>query len=336
MRHETNYNSVNLLYNGGWGLVDSQGRPAFWEIAGASLEEDLSVYEVTPDGLLLQLGSRSDVKVSQSFTKAAGPLDFRGDLGPSDYRGMPNGYTHSPARTLSGKDVWTVSFDLTRTVGPCSVKVRASYAGTETYLEATTGGDSVELTDAQYARPHFILDADTSYSIEAITIEVRSSSPAEVILDRVQMSLGRYADQPYTGDPFVQIFPENCVVMVLGSTCPSGFEELGDGDLEVPADWSDLEPGIRARKGNYPAQNTELSGAPKHGPQSTTSSAGTNVTEQFESRFGRAFLDPSAGPSDWVEPSNNPLVDQQLEHTHEMNMASSRVLAVEYLFCKRV
>jgi hypothetical protein len=195
MRHESNYNSINQFYNGGWELVDSDGEPAFWEIEGASLEDDLSVYEVTPDGLQLRLSSQIPTKIVQTFTEPAGPLDFRGDLGPS---------------------------------------------------------------------------------------------------------------------------------------------ELGDGDLEVPAAWSEDEPGIRPRKGNYPYQGTELAGSPKHGPESDTTSPGTNLSEQFESRFGRAYLDPGAGPREWQDPSNNPLVDQQLEHTHQVNKASSRLLAVEYLFCKRV
>ena len=44
MRHETNYNSINLFYNGGWELADSKGRPSFWDIQGASREDDLSVH----------------------------------------------------------------------------------------------------------------------------------------------------------------------------------------------------------------------------------------------------------------------------------------------------
>lgn len=337
MRHESNYNSVNQLYNGGWELVDSDGVPAFWDIEGASQKDDLSVYEVTPDGLRVRLGSRTAVKVTQSFTTSAGPLDFSGDLDPGDYRGMPNGYIQAPARTLSGKDVWTVSFDMVRSVGPCVVKVSAMYAsGTTVYMTASTGGEQVTVTDVSQTRPHFFLDADVVHSIESITIEVCSSSPTEVVLDRIQMSLGKYADQPYTGDPFVQIFPKDCLVLVLGEVCPAGFEELGDGDLQVPSEWSDQEPGIRPRKGNYPSNGTELAGAPKHGPAASTSSTSTNIAEVFESRFGRAYLEEGVGPDSWVEPSTNPLVDQQLDHTHEINLASSRVLAVEYLFCKRV
>jgi len=336
MRHETNYNSINLLYNGGWALADSDGIPAFWTIEGASREDDLSVYEVTPDGLQLELAGRANTTLSQSFTEAAGPLDFEGDLDPETYRGMPYGYVHAPARNLSAKDLWTVSFDLTLGVGACTVKVSALIAGATVYLTASTGGEEVRVADPQLIRPHFFLDEDSQYAIERITIEVTSDAPTEVFLDRIQMSLGQYADLPYTGDPFVQIFPENCIMLVLGGTCPAGFEELGDGDLEVPSEWSDQEPGIRPRKGNYPGKGTELMGAPTHGPSTVTSSTGSNLTEQFESRFGRAFAEPAVGPAEWIEPSTNPLVDQQLEHTHETNMSSSRVLAVEYLFCKRV
>ncbi len=336
MRHESNYNSINQFYNGGWELVDSDGEPAFWDIEGASLEDDLSVYEVTPDGLQLRVAGQTPTKITQTFTDPVGPLDFRGDLGPSDYRGMPNGYVHSPARSLSGEDSWTVCFDVLRTVGPCSIKVSATYAGATTYLTDSTGGDEIILTDVDRLRAHFFLDIGESYAIESITLEVTSSSPAEIVLDRMQLSLGRYSNQPYTGDPFVQIFPKDCVVMTLGDVCPAGFEELGDGDLQVPAEWSEQEPGVRPRKGNYPAQGTELAGSPKHGPEADTTSPGTNLTEQFESRFGRAYLDASAGPSEWQDPSNNPLVDQQLEHTHQVNKASSRLLAVEYVFCKRV
>jgi hypothetical protein len=337
MRHESNYNSVNQFYNGGWELVDSDGVPAFWDIEGASLEDDLSVYEVTPDGLKVQLGSQSVVKVTQTFTEPAGPFDFSGDLEPGDYRGMPNGYIQAPARTLSGKDLWTVSFDVARTVGPCEIKVSAKYVdNTEVYLTASTGGDRVTITDLTEVRVHFFHEANTASAINEITIELRNASPAEVILDRMQLSLGQYADQPYTGDPFVQIFPKDCLVLVLGEVCPAGFEELGDGDLQVPADWSEQEPGIRPRKGNYPASGTDLAGSPKHGPENGTSSTATNIAEGFESRFGRAYLEVGTGPDSWIEPSNNPLVDQELDHTHEMNLASSRVLAVEYLFCKRV
>lgn len=226
-------------------------------------------------------------------------------------------------------------FDVARNVGPCAIKVSATYGGSTSYLTASTGGQEVRLTDVANTRAHFFLDASAAHTIDKFTIEVSSDAPAEIVLDRMQLSLGRYADQPYTGDPFVQIFPKDCIVMTLGDVCPAGFEELGDGDLEVPSEWSQDEPGIRPRKGNYPAQGTELAGAPKHGPEADTTSTGSKLSEKFESRFGRAYSEQGVGP-EWEQTSNNPLVDQELDHTHQVNKASSRLLAVEYLFCKRV
>lgn len=336
MRHETNYSSVNLFYNGGWALIDSEGAPPFWEISGASLEEGPSTYEVKPDGLSLQLSGQTQVLISQAFTESAGPLDFSGDLNPGDYRGMPNGYVHASARNLSARDLWTVSFDLRREVGTCTLRVSATVGGSTTYLTASTGGTDVTVSEADLARPHFYLDAATDESISKFTVEVVSPTPSVVSLDRMQLSLGRYADQPYTGDPFVEIFPKDCIVMTLGSACPAGFEKLGDGELEVPPDWEDAEPGIKAREGNYPYSGTELGGSPVHGPETDTTSLGTNSVESFESRFGRAYQEQTVGPAEWEDPSNNPLVDQQLNHTHTVGTASSRVLSVEYLFCKRV
>ena len=335
MRHETNYNSINLLYNGGWELADSEGIPAFWDISGAEQESALSVYTVVPEGLKLQLSSRSAVTITQTFTAPSGPLDF---LSAEDYRGMPYGYVEGPARVLSLQDNWTLAFDVNRRVGPCTVKARVSYAGTHVDLVTADGSTELTISDVQESRPHFYLtgsEAPTNLIMESLTITVTSTAPSEVTLDRIQLSLGRYGFQPYTGDPFLEIFPKDCVVMTLGDLCPAGFEELGDGDLTVPPEWGEDEPGIRARKGNYPADGTELAGAPKHGAPNDTTSVSTNVSASFESRFGRAFQEAGIGP-DFLADSNNPLVDQTLEHTHEVNKASSRVLAVEYLFCKRV
>ena len=340
MRHETNYNSVNLLYNGGWELVDSKGKPAFWDIDGASQEDDLSIYSVDDNGLRVQITSQSAVTLTQSFTEAAGPLDFDGDLAPSDYRGMPYGYVQTPARKLSASDDWTVSFDLNRAIGPCQVRVRMNYVGGHTYLAHQFAADgtpdtTLAVSGVSVLRPHFYATGGPLLDIQSVVIEITATSPSEVTVDRMQMSLGRYADQPYTGDPFVQIFPKDCVVMTLGATCPAGFEELGDGDLAVPAEWTEEEPGIRARVGNYPASGTELAGSPKHGPDNDSTSANSASFEAFESRTGRAASETGVGP-DFLTTSNNPLVDQELDHTHTVNKASSRVLAVEYLFCKRV
>lgn len=340
MRHETNYNSVNLLYNGGWELVDSKGEPAFWDIDGASLEDDLSIYSVGPDGLTVQITSRADVSLTQTFNVEAGPLDFSGNLGTEDYRGMPYGYTRTPARRLSAQDDWTLSFDLTRAIGPCQVRVRVDYVGGSQYMAHRIEADGTAETallvsDVEQARPHFFLTGGADRDITAVAIELSGTSPTEVTLDRIQLSLGRYADQPYTGDPFVQIFPKDCIVMTLGARCPAGFEELGDGDLVVPDEWSDEEPGIRPRVGNYPAKGTELAGSPKHGPDNGTTSTNSSSFESFEARTGRAATETGIGPT-FLSESNNPLVDQELDHTHTVNKASSRVLAVEYLFCKRV
>lgn len=332
MRHETNYNSVNLLYNGGWELVDSKGKPAFWDIDGASQEDDLSVYDVGAEGLRVQITSQGKVTATQSFTEAAGPLDFQTPLAPNSYRGMPYGHQVTPARSVSTQDDLTVSLDISRELGPCLLRVLINGVA----LVTPEGLDTLSLDDITETRAHFFhAGVPSGGTVTDVAIELTSGAPSEATIDRVQMSLGRYSDQPYTGDPFIQIFPKNCLVMTLGTTCPAGFEELGDGDLAVPAEWTEAEPGIRARVGNYPASGTELAGSPKHGPDNDSTSANSASFEAFESRTGRAASETGVGPN-FLTTSNNPLVDQELDHTHTVNKASSRVLAVEYLFCKRV
>jgi hypothetical protein len=132
--------------------------------------------------------------------------------------------------------------------------------------------------------------------------------------------------------------------MSLGNTCPTGFEPLDEGELQPLQEWLDVEPSVRAKKGNYPRTGSELTGSPLHTANDTYFEDVVNESVDFESFNGRLYTEFSNSEDNWelgVTPTvftvstDNPATDRAVVHRHTLSEAKTRPVSIGLMFCKR-
>jgi len=331
LTHGNSYNAINLFYNGGWTLKKDKV-PAFWQFENLALT-GLNNYTLTDKGISITLGSNTPVKLLQDFKSFGAPLDFRVPAQGGIYRNLAPGYETTHGRTIAAKSTITISFDVHREIGDVRFKVFYNNGATNLF------SDVQRLSLKTDARLVFQLTIDSKP--DTIGIEIQSDKTATVVIDRVMLAVGHYSDLPYTGDPFSQVFPEGVIIMSLGNSCPPGFEELGEGDLTPPADWEKYEPGVRARKGNYPRAGTAVAGSPIHTVLNPQMQNGTIDFLEYEGFAGKLFTeynnaDPSTEDKVFTVLQGNPPIDDYKPHTHTVAEGGSRPASLGLMFCKRL
>lgn len=329
--HGNSYNAINLFYNGGWALKKDDV-PAFWQFENLALT-GLNNYSLTDNGISITLGSNQPVKLCQDFKAFGAPLDFRVPAQGGIYRNLASGYETTHGRTIPAHTTISIAFDVHREIGDVRFKIFYNDGAADHFSNA----QRVSLKTNTRLVFHLFME----FKPDIIGIEVQSDKTATVVIDRVMMAVGQYSDLPYTGDPFCQVFPDNIIIMTLGNVCPPGFEELGEGDLTAPADWEKHEPGVRARKGNYPRSGTELAGSPVHTVTNPQMQNGVADFLEYEGFEGKLFtehsnVDPGTTLKVFTVTQGNPPVDDYEPHTHTVSEGGSRPASLGLMFCKRL
>lgn len=332
------YNVTNLFYSGTFALRDGD-EPAVWQLNGFG-NTGASTYELHDRGLEMALGSRTAVRMTQDFAAFTAPFDFTLPLQGGVLPQVAPGYQTENARNLPAGITYTVSLDVKVESGLPGFRVYYTIGGqvfysSEEYLRVSNGSStriSLQFTPAG------------GELIDEVGVEMQSDVATVFVVDALMLAAGYHSDLPYTGDPFTQVFPEGCIVMTVGQTCPTGFKELGEGDKPAPASWDKGEPGIRARLGNYPRSGTDFAGDPLHASESSKVQPGSEDTAEFESFDGRLYQEFSntednqnLNNSAYVFTINtqNPNVDESATHDHEIEPAKTRPLSIGLIFCER-
>lgn len=332
LTHGSSYSSINLFYNGGWALKD-EDVPAFWYFENLA-KTGLNNYKLTDRGIKVTLGSVSAVAIYQDFSTFTAPMDFAVPAGGGIYRTLSAGYDVLVSRPIAANTTLTIAFDVNREIGDVRFKVfydSGAFRGFADVVQRVSLKSSTRL----------VFQLPVQFAPDRIGIEMQADKTSTVTVDKIMMAIGAHSELPYTGDPFIQLFPEGCIVLTLGDTCPAGFKELGEDDLTAPADWEKHEPGVKARKGNYPRAGTELAGSPVHTVSNPKMQNGAEDFKEFEGFEGKLFTehsdsDPSAPNKVFTVYNGNPNVDDYQPHTHTISEGGSRPLSLGLLFCKRL
>lgn len=333
-RFATSYQTINLVRNGGWDFVGSDGLPHFWTLvnlvaAADAPDSNKNYFEVGDDKISLVLHQEENAQIVQYFPKP-GSMDFQQPLVGGVRSSLPPGYLvneqqHLPAET------YTVAFDLAG-----AADVRVGYGSVaSTYTDWQTGD----------GRKLFVFTAEET--LKHILIEVRRAADfVTVDLSRIMFAAGEFSALPYTGEP-LNILPRGAIVMVCGDTCPLGFEELGETGATPKPEWASDDPGIRGRKGNYPRGGVDAYGDVRHTGGSIL--PGITDVQQFES-FG-GYLNTYFGygqeeqgivtggdSKDFIlsDFADVPEMDDVGLHTHVIGTAGTRPVSMKLRFCKRL
>lgn len=356
-RHASSHGAINLFYNGGWAL-SKDGVPAMWLFENLAAE-GLNTYNLVDERLHVSLTGTEPSTILQDFSTFAAPLDIAIPINNGEVRGLAAGYKVAEGRPIPVKTALTVAFDVEREIGDISFKVFFTIAGNRYYVSSDTSSIAVghphlvrrvRLEDK--VRLHFTILGDIVPTltqapiISSIGIEMSAADASSFYIDKIMLATGASFELPYTGDPFIHIFPKDCIIMTLGDVCPPGFEELGEGDLNPIADWGTTEPGINARLGNYPRSGTELAGSPVHTTRDPQVQDARIARREFEGFEGRLFTEYANSP-DNVDPNNpgtfaftvyasNADIDQDISHTHDVSESFVRPASLGLRFCKRL
>lgn len=331
------FNAVNLFYNGCFELHKDE-IPAIWEFEGLD-GSGASSYERVERGIEVTLGSRTTTAMAQTFAGDLLPFDFPVPL-PGGVRSlMAPGYDIDRSRVLPRNVPLTISCDISVTAGiPGFRAFWVSGNGTrhvsqEEYIQVIVG---------EPLRLHFVIE-ELEDVITSVGVEMQAQESAVFNIDTLQLSVGTHSALPYTGDFLQQVFPAGCIVMTLGEACPPGFAALGEDELQPLAEWTENEPGARAREGNYPRTGGDLSGTALHTPTDATVRSEVNDFTNFEGFDGylaenHTVVDGETNdsPDVFTTARTNPDVDRPGAHTHEIGSAGTRPVSVGLNFCRRL
>lgn len=323
------HSAVNLLFNGSFELA-TDGIPTFWRVNNLV---DGNAYTLN-SGLNLILGSRATLSIIQDFT--AGSLVAVNNPGEnSRSRSQPAGNQMSGNRTLPANTNYTLAFDIQREVGDVEISAVILVSGTPAALidpQVVTLSSNIRLT--------YHIPAHTT-KIDSIEVQFRSTTGAELTINRVMLAAGSFESIPYTGDPFQQVFEPDAIIMSMGDSCPAGFVDLGDGDSGPLSEWG-IEPGIRTRVENYPRGGSELTGSPVHASDDIAMRQGASDSLLFEGYEGRLYDeftkdsgDPANGNYAFNSAKENSVTDGVAPHTHTISEEGTRPVSFGMKFCKR-
>lgn len=331
LTHDNVYSLVNLFMNGGWAVRKEQV-PAFWRMDNL-LPVGLNSYKIEDDRLRVSLGSNKPSTISQDFKSFATPLDFRRPALGGIYPTLPAGYETTHSRTIPGNTQLTCSFDVVRDAGDVQFRLFYTSGALTTYSAPVRVAINTDI--------RIVLSMFVAFTPDTVGIEMQADRTTSFSIDKIMLAVGQHSVLPYTGDPFSQVFPKGVIVLSLGDTCPLGFEELGEGDLTPLGAWETHEPGIKARKGNYPRNGTEQLGSPVHTADVSQMRPGREDFLEYEGFEGKLFtehsdIEASTPIKVFTVSQGNPDVDAYRQHTHTLSEGGSRPLSLGLMFCKRL
>jgi hypothetical protein len=190
----------------------------------------------------------------------------------------------------------------------------------------------------------------TSFGIGKIEIIISKESGGElteVHIGKLSLAEGKYGSLPYTGDLMSRCIPEGAIILMMGASCPPGFEELGEGDNTPLSLWTSEDPAILARKGNYPRNSVsgELEGSVSHNAEDVSLTPGKTDVDEFEGYDSKiaAFFDGTTQDNNLIDSTrpNPPMdladsADGVPTHNHTLETAEHRPVSRGFRFCKRL
>jgi hypothetical protein len=183
--------------------------------------------------------------------------------------------------------------------------------------------------------------------VELVISKESGDDLTEVHVGKVSLAEGRYSQLPYTGDLFNRCLPQGSIVLMMGDSCPPGFEELGEGGQAPLSEWVSEDPAISARKGNYPRNSIsgELEGTVVHNSEDVSITPGKTDVSEFEGYDSKiaSFFDGESENENLVD-STRPNPDMDLAdaadgiptHKHILETAEHRPVSRGFRFCKRL
>ena len=325
---------TNMLFNGAFEL-QVEGVPEFWDVS--ELNGSTS-YSISREGIRVVVGSGLFRAITQDRTASGSPLDF-----PIPYEGglqetIAAGYAVERETFIARGSTYTFSADVTVHSG------QVLFGVSPTNALAPTSQASVLLGVGDKQRIHLSFTQVFSDSGQ-FKIIVAGRPSAELTINKVMLAPGSYEALPYTGDPFAQVFPQGAIVMAMGEACPTGFRPL-DEDTQPLAEWVEDEPGILAKRGNYPRSGDQLAGATTHTKDTPGMDLVRRDSREFEGTEGRLFVEfansvdnvEAGGPDPraFTVNSQNAPVDVSENHSHELSREGLRPASYGLQFCKRV
>lgn len=367
IRHANTLALINLLHNGGLDYLEDKGSyklPHFWRFVnivpkpltdGASNTYDVVEGETIAkvhdarDYMRLFIQNSQPVRLIQRFDidENVNVLDFPQPLAPGSGRtevaeGFRSTYNRVLGRTRS------YSFGLSLRVLRGEVTVRVQFFDSDNQLiveEVIADRADSRFTNRSWRRLSASLTPSRVPAWASFTFD--RSGDAELVEAHVglfQMSLGRYDEVPYTGDPSVGVIPKDTIILSMGSSCPPGFVPIGNDDLQPLPEWLEEDPSAQARLGNFPIGNDgtgELKGHFIHNRSSYDFQLDTDDLipfESFDSRWGSATsgnngvnYNPNVNT-----PADEPEEDGTSDHQHVVGTGSSVPVNRSFLFCRRL
>lgn len=329
---------INLVRNGG---LDFQRE--FWSFAGHT-PELVNGTQTSPDGastyLRYELDSSDTATVTQSFRSSA-TFDFPSSAVPFTRRGLQGGY-RSEFGCLLGRSR-RFSLGLSIAVVSGSIKITAEFLDVQGTVISEAVLDSARtaaFTGRAWGRVSGVLTAAVSPSSVRISITRTKAELCDVRIAKIQLSKGAYTTAPYTGDIQHSAIPENSVIMVLGSSCPAGFEPLASSTASSEL-WQDR--GIETRKGAFPTGSSSSEaeiGDPTHnkdeGYTFTLAQDDIRQFESFDSTFGQKTSGNISHDPFVKSPADVPGDSETADHQHNVDEGGSIPVNRQFLFCQRI
>lgn len=345
----------NLLRDGDFELLDSEGTPAFWVVGGA-VENDQGSTNIsfeTDETLKGGIGTYADVRLSsdkaltlsQYFGRVTGTFDFVAPLDVEARRSDSAGYQND-TDTLLGAGFYTVSMSILLTEGELDVTVFARQAdGTtpETFVGLENGLTRRVVGSDKFQRVTLNMYIP-QMRVDYLEIQFQRSAASNVSsfrLSHLTMAPGTYTSVAFLPCPFKSTFPKGAIVLSMGETCPAGFEDIKNGEYSPLSEWAQNNPNSQGRRGNFPRNSSDLTGSEMH----TTDTPGTvpdaSDTLKYPTKNNK-YIQSLYAQDEAKDVYEAPTVDLPGSdngaptHVHELSPSSTRPVAWPFLLCKRL
>lgn len=330
MRFAEQYNTVNLIRNGGFEFLDSpSSAPAFWSVSGAAGDATPpdSVFQVVtghtpetvhgaPNYMRFLLYTSQEVELQQAFADRFIQMGFVSEMGdpPWEEDGrVEGGYPIHEAMLLRGMEV-TFAPSIRVQRGSAQVVYRFRFVGLDTQdIEVYPS-----LASKDWVRPARSLDLGVGkLASVSVVLKKTGSEYAEVHVGSLALGSGSSHSLPFTGDPLADAIPRGTIVMAFGQVCPPGFKAM---ELSPPS----LHGRVFPKSGASPS--TEIEGAEEHNHSEAEMTMNPErgwdtedfVPPPFDQNFGAAA---DAGDD---------------AHTHPLNEADHVPPSRDVILCKRL
>ena len=358
-RFATTHHLVNLFRNGNLELaqvVDAKTVPAFWVIDGAVPDElgnsdTITSFKVLQDQTIEIGGSDNflsiimqeadTVTIGQSFLRGTGTsFDFPTPLAPGTRRSLASGYLND-TDVLIPYGSYSAGFSIKVSQGSVVATLVAYDLLGEVIPLTFNESSQLQTINAvgKYSRVTFSFN--TPKTISRLDLQLTRSPGSglvEMRLTKASMAAGVYSDLPFLPDPLINCFPEGAIVLSMGDSCPSGFEEIGNDNLTPLAEWVTTNPTAQGRKGNFPRSASEQSGTEKH-TAITDFTAFSADTVDFPSTTNLDVVKNTTNiDKDYINPSGDlPGGDDGTPtHKHQLSTTGTRPVSWAFRLCKRL